>query len=276
MSSLAQSPEIKMKIPRALTIAGSDSSGGAGIQADLKTFAALAVYGMSAITALTSQNTQGINGIIEIEPDFVSSQIRSVVLDIGVDAVKTGMLSNAAIISRVCSDLKELHIENLVVDPVMVATGGERLLEADAIEVLVSRLFPLALVITPNLPEAEVLTGMRIESPKDIKRAAVKLGELGPGYVIVKGGHLGGEPVDLLYDGSNFREYVGIRHQTPHTHGTGCTFASALTALIARGASVEDAVEGAKSFIDGAIAKALPLGHGHGPVHHFHRFYGFE
>ena len=276
MSSLAQSPEIKMKIPRALTIAGSDSSGGAGIQADLKTFAALAVYGMSAVTALTSQNSLGVNGIIEIDPDFVSSQIRSVVLDIGVDAVKTGMLSNAAIISRVCSDLKELHIENLVVDPVMVATGGERLLEADAIEVLVSRLFPLALVITPNLPEAEVLTGMRIESPKDIKRAAVKLGELGPGYVIVKGGHLGGEPVDLLYDGSNFREYVGIRHQTPHTHGTGCTFASALTALIARGASVEDAVEGAKSFIDGAIAKALPLGHGHGPVHHFHRFYGFE
>ncbi len=265
-----------MKIPRVLTIAGSDSSGGAGIQADLKTFSALAVYGMSAITALTSQNSQGVNGIIEIEPDFVSSQIRSVILDIGVDAVKTGMLCNAAIISRISSDLKDLQIENVVVDPVMVAKGGARLLRADAIEILVSRLFPLALVITPNLPEAEVLTGMRIESFEEMKRAAVKLRELGPRYVIVKGGHLGGDPVDLLYDGSTFREYAGIRRRTPHTHGTGCTFASALAALIARGSSVADSVEGAKSFISGAIASALPLGHGHGPVHHFHRFYRFE
>ncbi len=265
-----------MRIPRALTIAGSDSSGGAGIQADLKTFSALAVYGMSAITALTSQNSQGVNEIIEVEPDFVSSQIRSVVLDIGVDAVKTGMLANAAIISRVCFDLKELHIENLVVDPVMVAKGGKRLLKVDAIEVLASRLFPLALVITPNLPEAEVLTGMRIESFQEMKRAAVKLKEFGSRYVIVKGGHLEGDPIDLLYDGRNFREFAGTRHQTPHTHGTGCTFASALAALVARGATVEDAVEGAKSFVTGAIAKALPLGHGHGPVHHFHRFYEFE
>lgn len=265
-----------MKIPRALTIAGSDSSGGAGIQADLKTFSALAVYGMSAVTALTSQNSLGVNGIIEIDPDFVSSQIRSVVLDIGVDAVKTGMLSNAAIISRVSSDLRDLGIEKLVVDPVMVAKGGARLLKADAIEALASQLFPVALLITPNLQEAEVLTGMRIECLDEMKRAAVKLREFGSKYVIVKGGHLAGDPMDLLYDGRMFREYVGVRYLTPHTHGTGCTFASAVAAFIARGLSVEDAVEGAKTFITGAIANGLPLGRGHGPVHHFYWFYGFD
>ena len=265
-----------MKIPRALTIAGSDSSGGAGIQADLKTFAALAVYGMSAITALTSQDSMGVNGIIEVDPNFVSSQIRSVVLDIGVDAVKTGMLANASIISRVASDLKELRIKNLVVDPVMVAKGGSRLLKGDAVDALISRLFPVALAITPNLDEAEAITGIRIEGMDDMKRAAVKLSEFGPKYVIVKGGHLDGEPMDLLYDGRNFREYAGIRHETPHTHGTGCTFASAMAALIAKGSSVEDAVRGAKDFINGAIARGLPLGHGHGPLHHFYRFYEFE
>ena len=210
-----------MKIPRALTIAGSDSSGGAGIQADLKTFSALGVYAMSAIAALTSQNTLGVDGIIEIDPDFVSSQIRSVVLDIGVDAVKTGMLSNAAIISRVSSDLKDLDIQNVVVDPVMVAKSGDRLLKADAIEALVSQLFPLALIITPNLHEAETLTGMRVECADDMKRAAVKLRQFGPQYVVIKGGHLQGNPVDLLYDGRNFREYPGLRYRyTPYSwHG---------------------------------------------------------
>jgi hydroxymethylpyrimidine/phosphomethylpyrimidine kinase len=158
----------------------------------------------------------------------------------------------------------------------MIAKGGARLLEAEATEALVSRLFPVALVITPNLQEAEVLTGMRIECADDMKRAAVKLREFGPKYVIVKGGHLAGEPMDLLYDGRNFREYAGVRYQTPHTHGTGCTFASAVAAFIARGLSVEDAVGGAKNFVTGAIARGLPLGHGHGPVHHFHRFYEFE
>jgi hydroxymethylpyrimidine/phosphomethylpyrimidine kinase len=265
-----------MRIPRALTIAGSDPSGGAGIQADLKTFAALGVYGMSAVAALTSQDSLGVNGIIEIDPDFVSLQIRSVVLDIGVDAVKTGMLANAAIISRVASDLKDLRIEKVVVDPVMVAKGGTRLLKADALDALVTRLFPAALVITPNLQEAEALTGMRIECAEDMKSAAVKLKEFGPKYVIVKGGHLAGEPIDLLYDGLTFREYSGVRYTTPHTHGTGCTFASAIAALIARGSLVENAVEGAKAFITGAIAKGLPLGRGHGPVHHFYRFYEFE
>jgi hydroxymethylpyrimidine/phosphomethylpyrimidine kinase len=259
-----------MKIPRALTIAGSDSSGGAGIQADLKTFAALGVYGMSAVTALTSQNTRGVNGIIEVEPDFVSSQIRSVVTDIGVDAVKTGMLPNAAVISRVSSDLKELKLEKVVVDPVMVATSGDRLLNAGALEVLVSQLFPIVLVITPNLAEAEVLSGVRIECAEDMKRAAVRLRGFGPKYVVIKGGHLPGSPMDLLWDGRNFREYVSVRYQTPHTHGTGCTFASAIAAFIARGLSVEDAVGKAKTYITGAIAGGLPLGLGHGLVHHFY------
>ena len=265
-----------MKIPRALTIAGSDSSGGAGIQADLKTFSALGVYAMSAVAALTSQNTLGVDGIIEIDPDFISSQIRSVVLDIGVDAVKTGMLSSAAIVSRVSSDLKDLDLQNVVVDPVMVAKGGERLLKADAVEVLVSQLFPLALVITPNLHEAETLTGMRVECAEDMKRAAVKLMQFGPKYVVIKGGHLQGNPVDLLYDGRDFREYLGPRYRTPHTHGTGCTFASAIAAFIAKGSSVEDAVGGAKTYVAAAIASGLPLGRGHGPVHHFHEFYAFK
>lgn len=266
---------MNVKIPRALTIAGSDSSGGAGIQADLKTFSALGVYAASAVTALTSQNTLGVNGIVEIDPDFVSLQIRSVVLDIGVDAVKTGMLCNAAIISRVSSDLEELRIKNLVVDPVMISTNGVRLLDEDAIGALVSRLFPLALVVTPNLHEAGVLTGMRVECAGDMRRAAVKLARLGCGYVVLKGGHLQGDPVDLLYDGTKFREYPGIRHQTVHTHGTGCTFASAIAAYLARGSTVEDAVQGAKTYVDAAIARGLPLGRGSGPLHHFHEFYRF-
>jgi hydroxymethylpyrimidine/phosphomethylpyrimidine kinase len=265
-----------MKIPRALTIAGSDSGGGAGIQADLKTFAALGVYGMCAIAALTSQNTVGITGIIEIDPDFVSSQIRSVVLDIGVDAVKTGMLSSAAVISRVSEDLRELKLGNIVVDPVMVAKSGDRLLRSEAVEAMTSQLFPLALVITPNLHEAEALTGLRIETGDEMREAARKLKEFGPKYVVLKGGHLPGDPMDLLFDGTIFREYVNVRLQTPHTHGTGCTFASAIAACLAKGLPIDAAVARAKSYITGAISQGLPLGRGHGPVHHFHEIYRFE
>lgn len=264
-----------MKIPRALTIAGSDSGGGAGIQADLKTFSALGVFGMSAIAALTSQNTVGVNAILEIDPDLVSSQIRSVVLDIGVDAVKTGMLSNAAVISRVAADIRELGLGKVVVDPVMVAKSGDRLLKEEAIEAVIEELFPLAMVITPNLHEAEALTGLRVQDAVGMKRAAEKLKDFGPRYVVVKGGHLAGKPMDLLYDGENFREFSNVRHQTPHTHGTGCTFASAIAACLAKGYEVEKAVERAKVYITGAIAHGLPLGKGHGPVHHFHEMYSF-
>jgi hydroxymethylpyrimidine/phosphomethylpyrimidine kinase len=256
-----------------LTIAGSDSGGGAGIQADLKTFAAFGVYGMTAITALTAQNTVGVRGIVEIDPEFVSLQIRSVVEDIGADAVKTGMLSSAAIISRVAKDLRELSLGNVVVDPVMVAKGGDRLLRADATEAMVKELFPLALVVTPNLHEVTALTGMEVKTLEDMKEAALAIKALGPRYVLIKGGHLPGKPLDLLFDGEQFREHINIRYNTPHTHGTGCTFASAIAAGLALGMSVEGSVARAKRYITAAIREGNPLGKGHGPVNHFHNLY---
>jgi hydroxymethylpyrimidine/phosphomethylpyrimidine kinase len=262
-----------MKIPRALTIAGSDSGGGAGIQADIKTFSALGVYGMSAIAALTSQNSLGVRGVVEVDPEFVSSQIHAVVTDIGVDAVKTGMLSSAAIISRVASDVRELNLKNLVVDPVMVAKSGDRLLRRDAVESMIGDLFPLALVVTPNLHEAEALTGERVENLDEMKEAARRIHAFGPSFVVIKGGHLAGTPLDLLYDGSEFTEFTNVRYDTPHTHGTGCTFASAIAAGLARDLPVKEAVARAKAYITAAIREGLPLGGGHGPVHHFHELY---
>lgn len=265
---------LKMKnIPKALTIAGSDSGGGAGIQADLKTFAALGVYGMSAITALTAQNTVGVQGAVEIEPDFVSAQIRSVVSDIGVDAVKTGMLANAGIIARVAGELRDLQVKNVVVDPVMVAKSGDRLLRRDAMEAMVRELFPLALVVTPNLHETSALIGTDVTDVEGMREAAVKLKAFGPRYVVVKGGHLSGNPMDLLYDGKEFIEFSNLRHDTPHTHGTGCTFASAITAGLAKGLPVTEAVKLAKQYITGAIGEGLAIGKGHGPVHHFFELY---
>lgn len=262
-----------MRIPRALTIAGSDSGGGAGIQADLKTFAALGAYGMSAVTALTAQNTVGVQGVLEIDPDFVSAQIHAVIRDIGVDAVKTGMLANAAIVDRVAADLRALDVRNLVVDPVMVAKSGDFLLRREAVETIMRELFPLALVVTPNLHEASALTRMDVIDPSTMKEAARRIHGLGPRYVVVKGGHLPGQPMDLVYDGREFVEMSNVRQDTPHTHGTGCTFASAIAAGLARGLQVLDAVKQAKDYITGAIAEGLPLGHGHGPVHHFHVLY---
>jgi hydroxymethylpyrimidine/phosphomethylpyrimidine kinase len=265
-----------MKIPRALTIAGSDSGGGAGIQADLKTFAALGVYGMSAITALTAQNTVGVDAILEIDPAFVSSQIRAVVTDMGADAVKTGMLAAPEIVIQVAKDLRDLGLKNVVVDPVMVAKSGDPLLRREAVRAVVEELFPLALAITPNLHEAAALTGIEVKDPESMREAARKLKGLGPRFVVVKGGHLQGAPMDLLFDGRSFREYRNERYDTPHTHGTGCTFASAIAACLAKGMSVEDAVARAKSYISGAIRFGLPLGQGHGPVHHFYEMYRFE
>jgi hydroxymethylpyrimidine/phosphomethylpyrimidine kinase len=262
-----------MRIPRALTIAGSDSCGGAGIQADLKTFSALGVFGMSAITAVTSQNTLGVRGFVELDPGFVSSQIHAVVTDVGVDAVKTGMLANAAIISAVADDLKELKLQKVVVDPVMVAKSGDRLLREDAIEAMVHKLFPLALVVTPNLDEASALIGLPVSNASEMREAARRIKDFGPRFVLIKGGHLAGTPMDLLYDGENFREFTNQRFDTPHTHGTGCTFASAIAAGLAKDLSLHDAVVQAKSYITEAIRQGLPLGRGHGPVHHFHELY---
>ena len=260
-------------IPRALTIAGSDSGGGAGIQADIKTFSALGVYGMSAVTALTAQNTVGVQAILEVDPEFVSSQIHSVLTDIGTDAVKTGMLANAEIIAQVARDLRHFKVGNIVVDPVMVAKSGDRLLREEAIQAMVRELFPLAEVVTPNLHEAAALTGLEIEEPEGMKEAARRLHGFGPRFVVVKGGHLAGSPMDLLYDGRDFFPLENVRHDTPHTHGTGCTFASAIAAGLARGLGVLDAVRRAKDYITGAIRQGLPIGGGHGPVHHFHELY---
>ncbi|MCC6143595.1 MAG: bifunctional hydroxymethylpyrimidine kinase/phosphomethylpyrimidine kinase [Candidatus Hydrogenedentes bacterium] len=255
--------------PRALTIAGSDSGGGAGIQADLKTFSMLGVYGMSAITAITAQNTQGVYGIHDIPPDMITRQIDLVIGDIGVDAVKIGMLSNTATIEAVAHCLTRAAVERLVVDPVMLAKSGDALLQDSAVDALKRLLLPLALVVTPNVPEAEVLSGRTIAGPEDVLPAAEAIKALGPKYVLLKGGHLHGpEATDYLYDGRDLTPYRSIRLNSTNTHGTGCTFASAIAAHLARGEEVPAAVRYAKCYLMGAIRKALPLGQGHGPVNH--------
>lgn len=255
---------------RALTIAGSDSGGGAGIQADLKTFMAFGVYGMSAVTALTAQNTVGVQGIFEVSPEFVRMQIESVMTDIGADAAKTGMLSSAAIVRTVAEAVREFSIPNLVVDPVMVAKGGDSLLAEDAQEALRTELVPLAAVITPNLPEAETLLGRRIEELEAMKKAARELTELGCRWAVLKGGHLSGgsEAVDILSDGKELRLFRAPRLASRNTHGTGCTFASAVTAGLAKGRTMPDAVANAKEYVTEAIRGAVALGNGHGPTNH--------
>ena len=261
--------------PRALTIAGSDSGGGAGIQADLKTFAAMGVYGTSAITAVTAQNTLGVTDWLAMPEQLVAEQIDAVLGDIGADAVKTGMLANAAIIETVASKLREHGVTNLVVDPVMVAKGGAKLLEDDAVEALIRDLLPMALVVTPNIPESEVLTGLRIQSWDGMRAAAEKIVAMGARAVVVKGGHFeaSGASTDLYYDGHGFREYPARRIDTKNTHGTGCTFASAIAAGLAKGLDVPGAVALAKSYVTLAIQHSYAIGRGHGPVHHFYRFW---
>ncbi|MDQ7820577.1 MAG: bifunctional hydroxymethylpyrimidine kinase/phosphomethylpyrimidine kinase [Armatimonadota bacterium] len=256
-------------IARALTIAGSDSGGGAGIQADLKTFAVLGVFGTSAITALTAQNTCAVTGVVEVDPAFVAAQIDAVATDIGVDAAKTGMLANAAIIEAVADRVRRHGIARLVVDPVMVAKSGAPLLRPDAVDALRTRLLPLALVVTPNLPEASALAGgMPIRTEADMLEAARAIGALGPRYVVVKGGHLeeSDEAVDLLWDGLRTHRLAAARARTPHTHGTGCIFSAAIAAWLARGADPPAAVAAAKRFVTAAIQGALPLGRGRGPA----------
>lgn len=259
-----------MKVYRALTIAGSDSGGGAGIQADLKTFQQLGVYGMSVVTALTAQNTLGVHGVMPVPPAFIEQQMDAVLSDIGTDAAKTGMLFDSNIIEMVAQKIKQYEITNYVLDPVMIAKGGASLLLEEAIEAVKKYLIPLAMVVTPNLPEAEVLTGIKIETLDEMKKAAQILREMGAQSVVIKGGHSSGEmAIDVFYDGQEFKELEEKRFETPHTHGTGCTFAAAVTAGLARGKSVVEAVEEAKKFITAAICNPLGIGHGHGPTNHW-------
>lgn len=260
-------------IRKALTIAGSDSGAGAGIQADLKTFAAHGVYGTSAVTAITAQNTIGVSAICALSPKLVAAQIDAVIEDIGADAVKTGMLANAAIIEIVARKIRQHCLKNLVVDPVMVATSGDLLIKKNAVAALCARLLPLATVVTPNLPEAEELTGMKLRATGDIEEAARRIVSLGARSVVIKGGHRKGPAVDLFYDGKKFRALYAPRIRTINTHGTGCTFSAAIAANLAQGKELENAVTLAKRFITQSIRRAFPVGGGHGPVHHFYRYW---
>jgi hydroxymethylpyrimidine/phosphomethylpyrimidine kinase len=256
-----------VKLPVALTIAGSDSGGGAGIQADLKTFAAFGVHGTSAITAVTAQNTVMVSAIHEVPIRVIRAQIDAVVADIGVQAAKTGMLASAEIIEAVAAAIREHGITNLVVDPVMVAKGGARLLHSNAIASLYRYLLPLAAVLTPNIPEAEVLLGRTLATIDDRRQAARDLVALGPRAAVVKGGHSADtQAVDIYWDGSELVELAGRRIDTKNTHGSGCVFSAAIAAGLAKGHEPLEAVRAAKVFINGAIEHSLELGKGHGPV----------
>ena len=255
-------------LPRALTIAGSDSGGGAGIQADLKTFFALGCHGMSALTALTAQNTVAVTAIHEVPPEFVIAQIDAVVSDIGVDAAKTGMLSSAGIVDAVAKAVEVHGIDRLVVDPVFVSKHRDHLLAPEAVSALTERLLPLAQVVTPNLYEAQGLVGGgEIASLDDMREAAKALHGLGPRYVLIKGGHLPGDnAIDVLFDGSVFTEFSGPRFDTEDTHGTGCALSAAIAARLAHGDDTPTAIRVAKDFVSGAIRHGLRIGKGYGPV----------
>ena len=262
----------------ALTIAGSDSGGGAGIQADLKTFAAAGVHGTCAITAVTAQNTLGVTAWEPVATDLVTAQIEAVAGDLPPDAVKTGMLATAAIVEVVAAAIGGLDLPNLVVDPVMIAKGGDRLLQDDAVAGIKVHLLRLAEVVTPNIPEAEVLSGETIRTIADMRTAARRIHALGARVVVVKGGHLdaatsGDIVVDVVCTPQEVFELRGPRIATPHTHGTGCTLASAIAAQLALGQSVDEAVRWARSYLEGAIREAPGLGQGHGPLNHFWRLY---
>jgi len=257
-----------MTIARVLTIAGSDSGGGAGIQADLKTITALGGFGMSVITALTAQNTLGVHGIHEVPPDFIEKQFDAVATDIGIDAAKTGMLSSSGIMTVVAEKIQQYGIEKLVVDPVMVAKGGAMLIRQEAKQTLIDRLLPLAFVITPNIPEAEELTGMKIATVDDMNKAAEVIHRMGAKNVFLKGGHMSGDALDVFYDGTNFHQFVSERIDTKNTHGTGCTTSAAIATGLAQGMDVYEAVKRAKEYITVAIRSSFAIGGGHGPTNH--------
>ena len=252
----------------ALTIAGSDSSGGAGIQADIKTMTANGVYAMSAVTALTAQNTTGVYGILESTPEFLASQLDCIFTDIFPDAVKTGMVSSTGLIEVIADKLKQYQAKNIVVDPVMVATSGSRLISQEAVDALKELLLPLATVLTPNIPEAEVLSGLTISGPADMEKAAQAIGETYGCAVLCKGGHDLNDANDLLWRDGTCKWFHGRRIDNPNTHGTGCTLSSAIASNLAKGYDLDTAVERAKAYLSGALAAMLDLGAGQGPMDH--------
>jgi hydroxymethylpyrimidine/phosphomethylpyrimidine kinase len=262
---------ISMKPARVLSVAGSDPGGGAGIQADVKTVTVLGGFGMSVITAITVQNTLGVQDIYPLLPDLVARQFDVLATDIGIDAVKTGMLPNREIMAVVVRKIREYGLTRVVVDPVLAAKRGESLMSSDTITLLIEELLPQALVVTPNIPEAEILSGIIIASREDMRKAALIIYQTGVGNVVIKGGHLPGmreDCLDVLYDGDNFHEFSSPRIDTKDTHGTGCTYASALATFLAGGSNIREAVTGAKDYVTAAIRHAWRLGGGQGPVNH--------
>lgn len=259
-----------MKVTKTLTIAGSDSGGGAGIQADLKTFTSLGTYGMSVVTAITAQNTTGVFGIQNISVDMIEKQLDAVIPDFGVHAAKTGMLSVSAIIELVADKLTHYRIRKYVIDPVMVSKSGHTLLQPDAVQTLVRRLLPIAHIATPNLPEAELITGLKIGDVEGMEAACRAIHAMGARHVVVKGGHLSGGATDVYFDGKSFHHLKAVRIRTKNTHGTGCTFSAAITAYLAMNYTAIDAVRAAKRYVTAAIRHALKIGRGHGPLNHYH------
>lgn len=261
------------EMKKVLSIAGSDCSGGAGIQADLKTFAAHGVFGMSVIVSVVAENTSRVIAIQDMTPDMVAKQIDAVFEDIEVDAVKIGMLSSAECMEAVAERMERYGPKNIVIDPVMYAKNGSPLMDREAVETLIRRIIPLAGILTPNIPEAEEITGLRIASVRDMERAALKIHGMGAGAVVVKGGHASGNALDVLFDGKKLYRFDGERIATKNTHGTGCTFSSAVAARLAEGKSVPEAVREAKAYVTMAILHGLAIGKGNGPTHHFYELY---
>ncbi len=256
-----------------LSIAGSDCSGGAGIQADLKTFSAHGVFGMSVIVSVVAENTNRVIDVQDVTPDMIGKQMDAVFEDIGVDAVKIGMLSSAACMEAVAEKIRQYRPQNIVVDPVMYAKNGSPLMDMKAVGTLIKRVVPLAGVLTPNIPEAEEIAGMKITTIADRKAAARKIHDMGAKAVVIKGGHAAGNAVDVLFDGKRFFYFETARIDTKNTHGTGCTFSSAIASGLAKGMSVHEAVREAKNYVTTAIAHSLPIGKGNGPTHHFYDLY---
>ncbi len=260
---------------KVLSIAGSDCSGGAGIQADLKTFSAHGVFGMSVIVSVVAENTSRVIDIQNVRPDIIEKQIDAVFEDIGTDAVKIGMLSSVECMDAVARKMRQYRPGHVVVDPVMYAKNGCPLMDMEAVETLIKAVIPISDVCTPNIPEAEKIAGMKIMSVKEMRKAARRIYDMGCKAVIIKGGHATGDALDILYDGKQFYEYESVRINTPNTHGTGCTFSSAVASQLAKGMSLPDAVGAAKAYITTAIAHSLSIGKGNGPTHHFWDLYRY-